>query len=141
MNKFRFSISIILFVFLNSAHANLTTLLCSGQISAKNASGQTRSGQISTTVVFNEEARFFKINNTDNLSRAAVFPYEEVYFFEENIQWKTSIDLFFGNGWFFGSINRKTGEMTSSYFVVEKTGGIVSISSSLFCEKQGINRF
>lgn len=141
MNKNKLTAFIFLTLFLSNALGNQTTLLCSGQISAKNASGQQRSGQVSTTVEFSEERNFFRINNTDNLARAVVNPYTEVNFFDESIHWKTSVDQILGNGTFFGSINRKTGEMTSNFFVIEKTGGMVSISGSLFCEKRTSNRF
>lgn len=136
----------ILISFFNNAHANSITLFCIGQVNANNASGQKRSGQISTTVVFNEETRSFRINNTSDLQKFAVFPYKTLNFSDENIRWETSIDPFFGNGYFYGSINRKTGEMITHYFVIEKiggvvTGGFVSISGSLICDKQEINRF
>jgi hypothetical protein len=92
-------------------------------------------------VEFDETTNHFVISNTTNLERAAVTPYKEIRFFDDLIQWQTSVNPLFGNGTFFGSINRKTGEMNTSYFVFEKTGGIVRISGALFCDRQVRNRF
>lgn len=90
---------------------------------------------------FNEEDKYFQIINTGNLEKGAVFPYKEIHIFDDVIHWRTTTDPLFGNGIFYGNINRITGEMTTNYFIVEKTGGMVSISGSLFCIKQTENKF
>jgi len=141
MKKYKHLFFIFSLVFFNNCHASIVTLLCSGQVSAKNSFNQQRSGNIKTTVEFNEADKYFKIINTGNLEKGALYPYKEINFFDDLIHWKTTTDPLFGNGTFFGNINRITGEMTSNYFIIEKTGGMVSISGSLFCTKQTENKF
>lgn len=141
MKKYKYVPYIFALLFFNNCQAEIVTLLCSGQVSAKNSFNQQRSGNIKTTVEFIEKNNYFKITDTGNLEKSAVYPYSEIKFFDDLIHFKTSINVLFGNGTFFGSINRKTGEMTTSYFVIEKTGGMVSISGSLFCTKQTENKF
>lgn len=141
MKKYKYALFIFPLVFFSNCYANMVTLLCSGQVAAKNSLNQQRSGAIATTVEFNETNKYFKIIDTGNLERGAIYPYAELYFFDDLIQWKTTTDPLFGRGTFFGSINRKTGQMTSTYLIIEKTGGMVSISGSLFCTRQTENRF
>jgi hypothetical protein len=140
MNKVKLLYLLIGLFISGSTHAQLVTLLCTGQISAENTR-ERRSGNISTTVEFDETTNHFVISNTTNLERAAVTPYKEIRFFDDLIQWQTPVNPLFGNGTFFGSINRKTGEMSTSYIVFEKSGGIVRIGGVLFCDRQVRNRF
>jgi hypothetical protein len=141
MRIYKYALSLLATVFFSNCQAAVTTLLCAGQVSAKNSFNQQRSGSVKTTVEFDESNNYFRISDTGNLEKWAIYPYGELNFFDDLIQWKTNTNQLFGNGVFFGSINRKTGEMTSTYFVIEKTGGMVSISGSLFCERQAANKF
>ncbi|MDM7942564.1 MAG: hypothetical protein QUV35_08040 [Hydrogenophaga sp.] len=141
MNKYKHALYFFALMFFNNCQANIITLLCSGQVSAKNSFNQHRSGDIKTTVEFNEQNNYFNITDTGNLERGAIKPYKEMNFFDDSIHWKTSTDAIFGNGTFYGHINRKTGEMKTNYFIVEITGGMVIISGSLFCTKQTENKF
>jgi hypothetical protein len=134
-------IVVVCFLQTKFVFAEITTLFCAGQISAENGFGHKRSGNVSTTIEFDDQAKYFMINDSSNLQRAAIFPYKEMNFFDSSIHWKTPVESFFGNGTFYGSINRQTGEMLSNYFVIEKTGGMVSINGKLSCEKQVGRRF
>jgi hypothetical protein len=141
MRKLLTVVTLVLFSQNGYVFADITTLFCAGQISAENGFGQKRSGNVSTTIEFDDQAKYFMINDSSNLQRAAIFPYKETNFFDSSIHWKTPVESLFGNGVFYGSINRQTGEMLSNYFVIEKTGGMVSINGKLSCEKQVGRRF
>lgn len=136
------AIALSLALVVPASHAETNTLWCSGDIHAENSSGQKRSGKVSTTVEFDEENNYFAIKDTTNLERGATYPYTELKFFKSSISWQTGVDKLIGNGTFFGSINRMTGEMTTHYFgKVHVLPEIVTIDGSLVCEKQTRNRF
>jgi len=124
-----------------SVTAQPVTLFCSGKAEASNSSKQSISSQVSTSIEFNEVGNYLSINDTASLQRFSIYPYKEIHFFDSSIIWKTSLDESFAKGTFSGRIDRKTGEMITSYFAIVNTGVLVFIDGKLFCELRKSNKF
>jgi hypothetical protein len=106
-----------------------------------NAFGKRVSGDVSTSVKFDQENNYFMINDTTNLEQLSEFPYKKITIGKSTISWDTPIIDFIGKGSFSGSIDRMTGEMKTNYFSILNTGAMVTITSKLMCERQKSNRF
>lgn len=137
MKKY-FSLSLCFLVEIASAQ---TTLWCEGFAEGSNTrQGQYRSS-VATSVEFLENSDYVAINDSSKLEVGAVYPYKEVHIFKDSIHWKTVTDPIFGKGLFQGSINRITGEMTTSFFVLSQAGDIINVKSNLMCNKRVGSKF
>jgi hypothetical protein len=133
---------ILLFlVLITNAALGQTTLWCEGYANGKNLKQGQYQSPASTTVEFSENSDLLSINDSSKLQVGAIYPFNEVKIFNDVIFFKTTIDPIFGKGSFRGSINRITGEMNTSLFIISTMGDIITVDGKLMCNKRVGNKF
>ncbi len=137
----RFFSLILLCVFPLIANSEVVSLWCEGSASGTGFStGKSAIVRTNTSVDFDELTGYLSLSNFRDLAKLPITPFKEVVIGESKIHWKTPLLEPFANGVFFGSIDRKTGEMNTGYFGVVDIH-VYSVEANLICEKKTSNRF